>query len=96
MFPRDGLSSEAEIIVTDGFQTILFPGAILGTCSSPLIQILTSTLHDPPTEPLPAPPTADVHALHDNILVANDGLPSLLPIPFYAKITLPQAPRTPE
>ena len=73
MLPRNGLSSETETFVTDAFQTIplsgftdLEPGTILGTYSSPPIQLPTSALHEP---------TTDVHALHDNIPVANDGLP---------------------
>ena len=70
MLPRDSLSSETQIIVTDGLQTILLsgftdlePGTVLETCSCPLIQIRTSTLHDPPTEPLPTSPTGDILSL---------------------------------
>ena len=88
MLPRDGLSSETEILVTDSFQTIpisgftdLEPGTFLGTCSSPLIQIPTSSFHDPSMEPLPSPSTSDVHALPDVIPVANDGPPTTDSLP---------------
>ena len=90
MRPRDGLSSENETFVADSYQTILLsgftdlePGTLPGTSSSPLIQILTSAFHDPSTKPLPTPHNTDVHALHHNIPVASNGLPSTdcLPTP---------------
>ena len=82
MLPRDGLSSETKIFVTDSHQNIplsgftdLEQGDLLGTFS--LIQIPLSALHRPSAVPLPTTlHTTDVHALHDNIPVAEDGRPS--------------------
>ena len=83
MLPRDGLPSETEIFVTDGRQsaplsgfTDLEPGDVLGTSPSPLVHISPAALHDPSAVLLPTTHTTDVHALHDNIPVADDGLPS--------------------
>ena len=60
MLPRDGVSSETEIFVANGYQSIPLSGStdiqrsdLLGTPSSPLIQIPTWTLQDISTEPLP-------------------------------------------
>ena len=47
----------------------------LGNSSSPLTQIPLSALRDLSRESLPTPDITDVHALHDNIPVADDGLP---------------------
>eukprot|EP00904_Undaria_pinnatifida_P011359 jgi/Undpi1/7353/HiC_scaffold_22.g09826.m1 len=84
MLPRDGVSSETEILVANGYQTIppsgstkLEPGDLLGTSSSPLIKISTSALQDTTTEPLPT----DIHALHDIIPGATDGSPQTEPPP---------------
>ena len=82
MLSRDGISSETEIFVSNGHQTIplsgsieLEPGDLPATCSSPLIQIsTTSTVQHITTEPVPTDIT-DIHALHDNIPVANDEPP---------------------
>ena len=70
MLPRDGASSETEISVANSYQTItlsgstdLEPGDLLGTSSSPLIQIPTSALQNITAEPLPT----GAHALHDNM-----------------------------
>ena len=60
MLPRDGASSGTEIFVANGYQTILLsgsadlePGDLLGTPSSPLIQIMAWALQDNTREPLP-------------------------------------------
>ena len=83
MLSRDGLSSETEIFVTDGRQSIallgfanLEPGDILGTSPSPLIQIPLPALHAASTVLLPITHTTDADALRDSIHVAVDGLPS--------------------
>eukprot|EP00904_Undaria_pinnatifida_P010765 jgi/Undpi1/6819/HiC_scaffold_21.g09295.m1 len=85
MLPRDGVSSETESFVANEYQTTplsrsteLEPGDLLGTFSSVLIQISTSALQDITTEPL----ITDIHDLHENIPVANDGPPQIeLPPP---------------
>ena len=86
--PRDDLSSETKIFVTDVHQNIplsgfidLEPGDLLGT-SSPLIQIPLSALHGSSAVPLTTTlHTTGVHALRDNIPVADDGLPSTDTLP---------------
>ena len=84
MLPRDGVSSETEIFVSNEYQTTplsvstkLEPGDLLGTSFSPLIQISTSAIQDITTEPL----LTDIHALHDNIPVVNDRTPQTEPPP---------------
>ena len=80
MLPREDPLSDSVLFVSDGYQTIplsgstdLEPGDLLGTSTSPLVQVPLATLRrlslDPPT-PSPIP---NVHALHDNIPVANEG-----------------------
>ena len=82
MLPRNGLSSKTVIFVTDDRQSIPLsgftdqPDDLLGTSRSPLIQIPPPVLQDPSTVLLPTTHTTDVRALHDNIPVADDGIPS--------------------
>lgn len=79
ILPRDGLSSETEIFEAHGHQHIplwaftdLEPGNIPGTSTSPLIQMPLTTFHDLPTDPKDRPPTTtDVHALHNNMPLAD-------------------------
>jgi len=60
MLPRDDFLSDTAIFVSDGQQTIpltghtdLEPGDLLGTSSSPLVQVPLSTIVDPSPEPPP-------------------------------------------
>ena len=84
MLPREDPLSDTAVFVSDGYQTIplsgstdLEPGDLLGTSSSPLVQVpLASLRHLPPDPDVP-----NVHALHDNIPVANDDLPPTDPPP---------------
>ncbi len=85
MDPREDPLSDTAIFVSDGYQTVplsgstdLEPGDLLGTSSSPLVQVPLATLEHPSLDPTPIP---DVHALHDNIPVANEGPPSADPPP---------------
>ena len=88
MLPREDPLSDSVLFVSDGYQTIplsgstdLEPGDLLGTSTSPLVQVPLATLRrlslDPPT-PSPIP---NVHALHDNIPVDNEDPPPTDPPP---------------
>jgi len=78
MLPRENPLSDTAIFVSDGYQTVplsgstdLEPGDLLGTSCSPLVQVPLSTLGHPSLAPPHPPPIPDVHALHDNIPVAD-------------------------
>ena len=79
MISREDLLPDTVIFGSDGHQTIplsgstdLYPGDLLGTSLSPLVQVPLATLGHPSLNPPAPPPTPGAHALHDNIPVASE------------------------
>ena len=82
MLPREDLLSDTAVFVSDGRQTIpiagfadLEPGHLLGISTSSLVQVPLSSLGHRSLDPLPPTPILNIRALHDNIPVADEGLP---------------------
>ena len=78
MLPRENPLSDRASFVSDGCQMVplpgsteLEPGDLLGTSCSPLVQVPLVALGHSSLDPAPPPPFPDVHALHDNIPVAD-------------------------
>ena len=82
MLPREDPLSETVLFVSDGYQTIALSGSTdLGTSTSPLVQVPLDTLRHLSLDSPTPPPISNVHALHDNIPVANEDPPPTDPPP---------------
>ena len=96
MLPRESPLSDMAIFVSDEYQTVrlsgstdLEPDDLLGTSSSPLVQVPPTTLGHPSWDSSPAPPFLDVRALHDNIPEADQS-PSTADPPTAPNASCPQ------